>query len=350
MAAQESYAWHCTCGRLCGKKHTHCPTCKTHWSVGVPHSNTPKSHRTYAPHENWGWDWEEDNQRGRGHGKKNSGKGTRSASARAREAKGQAKGSAKGQAKGQGKGHQTETISPFSSSAPWPSSESTMSSPFQQHSTFAPAPIPTEEDNAELVLSIREMYPDITKAPARMQAAVARSEKTSAKQLTSGLNKSSKSVGNAAKELKALREARARHRERWLQHLKDAVTTWEQQLKLYQEQQSNYSKLIRKAQQELQAARQTLEMLNKKAADTAGDEESHRSAADQDAQENADTEAELLVNQVQAVLQSCARVAIKDEVMEVSDSEETSAAPAKRPRSLEPFGGAGGTAPLEAGK
>ena len=34
--AQESYAWNCPCGRLCGKRHVHCSGCKGHWSLGVP--------------------------------------------------------------------------------------------------------------------------------------------------------------------------------------------------------------------------------------------------------------------------------------------------------------------------
>eukprot|EP00435_Cladocopium_sp_Y103_P058538 s1600_g20.t1 len=168
------------------------------------------------------------------------------------------------EAKGKGKHHAVEQESPFAQTARWPTPDSaTASSPFQQ-SLIAPASALTDADDADLLVAVREMYPDISKAPPRIQTAVAKAEKTTAKQLTSGLNKSSKSVGNAAKELQSLREARARHRERWLQHLKDAVNTWEHQLKLYTEQQTNYSKLIKKAQQELNAARQTLEMLTKK--------------------------------------------------------------------------------------
>eukprot|EP00435_Cladocopium_sp_Y103_P050856 s55_g15.t1 len=284
---------------------------------------------TYAHQENWDWDWNEGYQpraRGKGQGQ-GHGKPSRSASARAREAK------------GQGKHPTMEQESPFAKTAPWPASEGApSSSPFQQ-SLIAPASAQMDADDAELLIAVKEMYPDISKAPPRIQTAVAKAEKTTAKQLTTGLNKSSKSVGHASKELKSLREARARHRERWLQHLKDAVNTWEHQLKLYTEQQTNYSKLIKKAQQDLSVARQTLEMLNKKAADSAGDDEVSRDAADQDAQANADTEAQLLVDQVQAVLQSCARAAIKDEIMEVSDGEDSAIAPAKRPRSMEPFGG-----------
>ena len=51
-----------------------------------------------------------------------------------------------------------------------------------------------------------------------------------------------------------------------LKHLHDSVQSWEQQLKLYAEQQNNYNALIKKAKQELNTARQTLEDLNKKAA------------------------------------------------------------------------------------
>eukprot|EP00435_Cladocopium_sp_Y103_P038013 s1460_g10.t1 len=260
MASTESYAWHCTCGRLCGKKHIYCPICKAHWSVGTPHSNEPKSPRTtYSNQEDWNWDWSEGYQpTGRGRGR---GKLTRSASARLREAK------------GKGKRPAVEQESPFAQAAPWPTPDNaTSSSPFQQ-SLVAPASASLDADDAELLIAVKEMYPDISKAPPRIQTAVAKAEKTTTKQLTTGLNKSSKSVGNASEELKSLREARARHRERWLQHLKDAVHTWEHQLKLYTEQQTNYAKLIKKAQQDLNAARQTLELLNKKAADSAGDDE-----------------------------------------------------------------------------
>lgn len=249
---------------------------------------------------------------------------------------------AKGKKKGKGRGQATEQASPFAQSSPWPSSETAYTFP----SPFAPQnPLPTanqsgtaDTDDVELILAVKEQYPDISKAPSRIQAAVAKAEKKKVKQLQTGLQKTSKEVGIAGKELQALREARSKHRERWIKHLQDSVQSWEQQLKLYTEQQANYNSLIKKAQSELNTARQTLEVLNKKAA---GSEEIDVETTDQEEQKAIDAEAQALVQQVQTILQSCAKVAYKEEVMEVSDSEEATQ-PAKRPRSLEPFGGPGG--------
>ena len=166
-----------------------------------------------------------------------------------------------------------------------------------------------------------------------------KAEKKTAKQLQTGLQKTSKEVGIAGKELQALREARSKHRERWIKHLQDSVQSWEQQLKLYTEQQANYNNLIKKATTELNTARQTLEVLNKKAA---GSEEIDVEAADQEEQKAVDAEAQALVQQVQTILQSCAKVAYKEETMEISDEDVPQPRqPAKRQRSQEPFGGPG---------
>ena len=193
------------------------------------------------------------------------------------------------------------------------------------------------------MLAVKEQYPDITKAPARIQLAVAKAEKkTTPKQLTSGLHKTSSAVGNATKELQALKDAKAKHRERWLKHLHESVQCWEQQLKLYSEQQHNYNGLIKKARQDLATARQTLEDLNKKAA---GHDEADPETAELEDTKYADTEATALAAQVQQVLQACAKAATKEETMEISDTEETTAPASKRQRSLEPFGGPPAGAP-----
>ncbi|CAL1150067.1 unnamed protein product, partial [Cladocopium goreaui] len=331
METQESYAWNCPCGRLCGKKHAHCPDCQGHWTAGTPHSNRPKSPRAYANQEDWSWEWSADHQkRGRG-AKQNQKAWTRSASARARAGK------------GKGKGKKTDVVSPFSqsTSTPWPSPETTLAfpTPFPQQTPTAPASTAQSSDanDIELMLAVKEQYPDITKAPARIQQAVAKAEKkTTPKQLTSGLHKTSSAVGNATKELQALKDAKAKHRERWLKHLHESVQCWEQQLKLYSEQQHNYNGLIKKARQDLATARQTLEDLNKKAA---GHDEADPETAELEDTKYADTEATALAAQVQQVLQACAKAATKEETMEISDTEETTAPASKRQRSLEPFGG-----------
>ena len=113
-------------------------------------------------------------------------------------------------------------------------------------------------------------------------------------------------------------------------------------MKLYTDQQSNYNALIKKAKQELDGARSTLEALNQRAADSLahGTEAPDHDGEETENQQLADAEAVALVNQVQTVLQACAKAAMKeDPAMEISDGEDLPAAPAKRPRSLEPFGG-----------
>ena len=327
---QSSYAWNCPCGRLCGKKHFYCPDCQGHWTYGTPHSNEPKSPRAYASssHSDWSWDWPSDAQpRGRGAKQRGQKPWTRSASARARAAKGKSKG------------QQADTSSPFAqtSSSPWPTTEQTTNSttpfPLQQPLTPSATALIPDNSDAELIQAVKLEYPDLTKAPLSIQTAVAKAEKrTTPKQLASGLHKTSSAVSNASKELKALRDAKSKHRERWLKHLHDSVRSWEQQLKLYTEQQANYNGLIQKARQDLGAARQTLEDLNKKAEDD----------SDQDVipddPTTGDAEAQALVQQVQTVLQACTRAACKEETMEISD-DETAEPLNKRPRSVEPFGG-----------
>jgi hypothetical protein len=250
---------------------------------------------------------------------------------------------AKGQKKGKGKNKGQPMTSPFTqgntTQTPWPSPDTSFAFPTPFASTTAESSAPSSGTNAdlELILAVKEQYPDITKAPSRIQSAVAKADKTTAKQLTSGLQKTSYVVGNATKELHALREAKSKHRERWLKHLSDSVKCWEQQLKLYTDQQANYNGLIKKATQELNTARQTLEVLNKKAA---GPEEIDLEATDPEDQKTVDAEAQAMAQQIQTVLQACAKAAVKEEVMEVSDAEDPPAGgPSKRQRSLEPFGG-----------
>lgn len=231
------------------------------------------------------------------------------------------------------------TTSPFAQStpSPWPSTEAnaSFSTSFSQQAPVIPSGSAQSAENAdaELILAVRAEYPDLSKAPMSIQNAVARAEKkTTPKQLATGLHKTSSAVSNASKELKTLRDAKAKHRERWLKHLHDSVQSWEKQLKLYTEQQANYNGLIQKARQDRGVARQTLEDLNKKA-----DDDIEQDIVPEDPNVG-DAEAQALVLQVQNVLQACAKAAGKEEAMEVSDEEAPEPA-SKRQRSLEPFGG-----------
>ena len=289
--------------------------------------------------QNWGWDWTDQQGRGRtaNRGQKQF---TRSESARRRAAKGKGKG---GKGKGY-KGSHLDGTSPFAQqppSTPWPTSEQlTFPSPFQAQAPVAPAQSSASDADSELIMAVKAQYPDLSKAPQQIQIAVAKAEKVNPKALSSGLQKTGQAVGQATKELHKLKEAKNLHRERWLKHLKDAVQSWEQQLKLYSEQQQNYSLLIKKATQDLNAARQTLNELNQRA----GTEDQTLDSCENEEQNLNDAEVATLAQQVQTVLQACAKAATKEEAMELSDDDAPLPA-AKRPRSLEPFGGPSPPAP-----
>ena len=169
--------------------------------------------------------------------------------------------------RGKGKG-QSEQASPFAQTSPWPTSETTYAfpSPFTSQAPVAPTTQlgATDTDDVELILAVKEQYPDISKAPSKNTIGGSQSREEEGEAVANRLAKTSKEVGIAGKELQALREAQSKHRERWIKHLQESVQSWEQQLKLYTEQQANYNNLIKKATQELNTARQTLEVLNKK--------------------------------------------------------------------------------------
>ena len=183
----DSYPWHCACGRLNGKRHTHCPACKGHWSAGTPHSNEPKSPRVYQSNTeyNTGWDWTNNQQKATKKGKKNQ--RWRSESAR-RSGKGKGKSF---------KGQEATLPSPFAQPAPsaippWPTPEATTA---QQQAPIVPAV--SAAHHAELLSAVRKHYPDLSQAPEDIQKAVDKSEKATTKVLTSDLNKASKQVGKS---------------------------------------------------------------------------------------------------------------------------------------------------------
>ena len=315
MANMETYPWHCSCGRLNGKRHVHCPACKAHWSAGVPHSNEPKSPRTYNYHEDQSeqWDWQ---NRGRKTQRKWKGHQhrpyDRSESARRREKGG-----------GKGKGNKSASTA---QQAPVPPTASALS-------------------HAELLSAVRKNYPDITQAPEDIQRAVEKAEKFTSKALTTDLNKASKQVGKAARQLSQVKDARTSHRQNWLKHLKDSVVSWQKQLQLFKDQQKEYGDQLNRAQQELNIARRHLQQLNKQAAAVGAPLSTKTGDAipesvEGDTNSTFEMEAQALVQQVQESLQQSIAAASKtDEAMEVLSDEEDRRT--KRPRSMEPFGGSG---------
>ena len=249
--------------------------------------------------------------------------------------------SSKGGGKGNpGKGVQVSPFATQSSGAaipPWPSPET--------NATLAQTPVApslTAASHAELLTAVRKQYPDISQAPEDIQKAVEKSDKATTKVLTTDLNKASKQVGKAARQLATVKDARTAHRQNWLKHLRDPVVSWQKQLQLFKDQQKDYSSQLEKAHQELTTARRHLQNLNKQAAAIGAPISSETGEANM---ENADmdnstfeAEAQALVQQVQESLQQSIAAAAAVELQEVTSDEEMDRKN-KRPRSMEPFGG-----------
>ena len=335
MAETDSFPWHCTqCGRLNGKKHDNCPTCRQHWTKGIRHDNTPKSPRSHASqttpnYQANSWEWY-----GGGNQKnKSKSKGDRSESARRRKGKGKG---------GQGK-QGTAQPSPFAQPAqipPWPTLENAQTS--NQQTPIAPAPAVA---NSEYLAAIRKAYPDISQAPEDIQKIVEKSDKIATKTLSTDLNKASKQVGQAARQVSTIKEARTAHRQSWLKHLKDSVVSWQKQLQLFKDQQQTYGDQLTKAQHELNQARRHLQQLNKQAAavgtPTAETGDLNPEHFEADTTATFEAEAQALVAQVQESLQQSIAAASAPiiDFMEINTDEEDGDRLKKRPRSMEPFGG-----------
>eukprot|EP00435_Cladocopium_sp_Y103_P011834 s2213_g3.t1 len=331
MAAEESWPWRCVCNRLNGKRHTHCPDCKRHWSKGVRHSNEPKSPRAYQQQGDQyaHWDYPKQPQRrGRGNARgQDQHNNERSESAKR---------------KGQGKGKKEDVPSPFLNAAaipPWPSQDSTVQSVSLSSTSTLTGNLAAHTD---LVSAVRKQYPDISQAPEDIRIAMEKAEKANPKVLASELNKASSQVGKIAKQLASIREARQVHRQNWLRHLKDSASTWQKQIQRFKEQQQQYGEQLSKAQLELTTARRNLQYLNKLAAasgtpTTAESGEPSVDPPDPDANAAFETEAQALALQIQTQLQEAAAAAANEEMEVLSDDEEADRE-RKRQRSMEPFG------------
>ena len=171
-----------------------------------------------------------------------------------------------------------------------------------------------------------------------------RADKATTKALGTELKKASKLVGDTAKMVSTIKEARTNHRQNWLKHLRDSAASWQKQLQLYKEQQAQYGEQLDKAQLELNSARRQLQQLNKQAAavgtPTSADAGDHApDSQEQEAHTAFETEAQGLVKQIQESLQQgIAAAATPIDTMEVNSDEEQDRK-SKRQRSMEPFGG-----------
>ena len=224
--ATDSFAWMCPCGRLCGKRHNYCPDCRGHWTSGTPAlQSTQIAQGLYGA-----------GQLGlaRPFEERKRCKEKAAATGLDKKCKAPRAKASKGQGKSKDKNAPADLVSPFaqSTTTPWPAPETSYAFPsaFSNQVPVTPVAQPSQSADAaydaELIQAVKEELPDLSKATLRIQNAVAKAEMTTPKQLTSGLHKTSHAVGTATKELKNLRDAKVKHRERWIRHLQDSVKSW----------------------------------------------------------------------------------------------------------------------------
>jgi hypothetical protein len=263
--------------------------------------------------------------------------------------------------KGKKKDSQQSPFQPLHST-PWPSTETTFgasstalsSNPFNIPSpAMTQAIAQSDAMNVEWVEAAKKSYPDMSTAPDHIRELVEKTEKQNTKNLAKALHRASTKVSQSSKRISELKESQIRHRNAWVVHLKEALASWEAQVKSYSDQQQTFKDKIAQVQSELQAARQEIHQLNLRAGGTEATPTPLPEAPVVDlTQEGCKAvECNSMMAQVQEVLQRCAKAALIMEEKEVDiedGEEEMKDPPAKRPRSVEPlepanaeFGGGG---------
>ena len=143
------------------------------------------------------------------------------------------------------------------------------------------------------------------------------------------------------------------HRAMWLKHITEGIQVWERQLEEYRRHQAMLTDLARRATTEISSTSRAIQLLGAAGTGTALPSIPAPEAAEtlEQGDESADQEEDQLRQKLQAILRSCASslgvnpeggvppldTKPEAESMEDGKSEEKTS---KRPRSLEPFGGA----------
>ena len=347
MAYTESQPWRCVpCRRLVKAKQQFCPNCGSWWEDVFDKDYQPSTQRQVKD-QSWTWNsWQENPQR---RPRTPARKQSRSTSAN-RKGKGGEKGKDKGKEKGKekGKDKSQEQVSPFVNAAlmvplaptPFPTMQSSATS--TMHMADAAPGGSTSQPGAELIAAIKKAFPDASSLPVEIREALDKTEVA----VTKDLHRATSALGRAQKSLRELEEAKEKHRNQWLSHLKDALQSWHQQMQSYEDQQEAFNTAIIKAKTDLNQSHRSIQVLNAKAA---GKTPPEAAPVESDGlgppQGEEDSEEKALRKQVHQALAQCAlkvseKLSIKEfpELVEVpsGDEEEKRRLDAKRLRSTSP--------------
>ena len=355
QAKPESWPWRCQCGRINKKWAEECAVCYAHWTSGTEHPTQPKVEQRWAA-----YDWDEWSD----HSRSSSRSSTRYQQGPKLKSKGaHAKGSAKQQGKGkkgkkgkkQGKGE--EQPSPFQADSTGFASWSSMdASTFTPSSSLTPNPFATASSSSlvaekqEWLDALRKAYPDPTAMPEDTKRLVEKTEREYGKRGIKNLHQASTYLGKVKDHLAEVTDKRRAHRSLWMKHLASGIRTWEQQLEEYRKHQASLAEQAAKARTEISAASRLIQQLSHTAGGTAAPAPIPNVEVEEQAEDAVDKEEDSLRNQLQAVLRNCAsslglemestKVVDVTDVQQIEEEEATTDKPQKRPRSMEPFGGA----------
>ena len=366
-----------------------CAVCNAHWTSGTRHNTQPKqsaSHQGDATRwqdwdewsqdwdDNWGdpqeaWQWTKDRSQARSHSQASS-RSNRSEPHQTKGRKSKNKGKGKGKS-GKGAGKETTgsnpNPSPFAALAPemppWPPLESSTNAPMPTVAPISAAQVTeTIAQRREVLGALRAAYTDQALMPSetkdlivKLEAEIERLEKEFTKATTKNLHSATKALGKAQKTLTETLEAKRVHRARWTKHVAEAAKTWEGQLHEYRQQQSSFQEVATKARADIESARSAIQTLSAKATPAtlaAMPPIAAITAETEDLTGEADNEEESVQQQLQNTLRSCAASLGVDLTVpstsqgaseEMDENAPKDQARQKRPRSMEPFAGGGGS-------
>lgn len=384
MDPPDLFPWKCShCQRINKKVATKCAICHAHWTSGQRHSTAPKqqtykatAYRDAWPTEqNYSWnqweEWEETDQSWNwqmpvdgSQSRAQSRSQSRSQSPRGRKGKGSGKNKGKSKTKGKSgndqKGTGSFSTSPFTPLVaellPWPSGDGAATGPTSfANTTTNPSTVDLLAQKKECLTALRNAYPDGNNIPAdtkelidKIEKDIDKLEKENNKFVTKNIHSATKSLGKAQKTLQETLDAKKSHRARWMKHITEAATSWQNQLQDYQKQQAAFKEVALKAKSDIETARAAIQNLSSTASQAQLETIPPIAPIPVEQEEGtgeADPEEEKLQGHLQTVLQNCA-AALKVEIMpQTSDVEDLTMDEAerdkKRPRSMQPFGGSG---------
>ncbi|CAL1126422.1 unnamed protein product, partial [Cladocopium goreaui] len=231
----------------------------------------------------------------------------------------------------EGKGAGSLSTSPFAPLAPempaWTSTEASTGSntPFAT-STFNPNTAEQLAQKKECVAALRAAYPDGNAIPSETKDLIDKMDKDIEK-----IEKDNNKF--AQKALTETLEAKKAHRTRWIKHITEAVTTWQEQLKEYQKQQASLQEVITKAKEDIELARSAIQTLSSTASQAmlaSMPPITPVTAEQEDGATDADKEEETLQGQLQTVLQDCAAVLSRECTTPTLDGEDMAMDDAER--------------------